>query len=111
MYCYEEDGKKVIDPYAKTITDCERFGKINKNPLYLSRVVTDDFDWDGDTTLNIPYEECIIYKLHVRGYTKSRTSMVNNKGTFEGIIEKIPYIKSLKLQVLNLCLHMSLMKI
>lgn len=102
LYCYEEDGKKVIDPYAKTITDCERFGKINKNPLYLSRVVTDDFDWDGDTTLNIPYEECIIYKLHVRGYTKSRTSMVNNKGTFEGIIEKIPYIKSLGITSIEL---------
>lgn len=43
----------------------------------------------------IPYEEAVFYKVHVRGYTKKKTSGVNCRGTFAGLKEKIPYLKAL----------------
>ncbi len=47
-------------------------------------------------------ETRIFYKLHVRGFTKSRTSGVRHKGTFEGLIEKIPYLKQLGITAVEL---------
>ena len=76
MYCYESDGKMIPDLYAKTVTCCSEFNKIQDNARYLSRIVLDEFEWEGDMPLQIPYEDSIFYKIHVRGYTKSRTSMV-----------------------------------
>lgn len=102
LYCYEVNGEKRIDPYAKTVTDCEWFGISKEQPFYLSRVVLDAFDWDTDAPLHLPYEDCIFYKLHVRGFTKSRTSGVRHKGTFAGVIEKIPYLKGLGITTLEL---------
>lgn len=102
LYCYEVNGEKRIDPYAKTVTDCEWFGITKEQPVYLSRVALDAFDWGMDAPLNLPYEDCIFYKLHVRGFTKSRTSGVKHKGTFEGLVEKIPYLKSLGITTLEL---------
>ena len=102
LYCYEIDGKRMTDPYAKTITDCCEFGIEKENPCYLSRVALESFDWEGDQPLNLPYSDCIFYKLHVRGFTKSRTSGVKHKGTFAGIIEKIPYLKRLGITTLEL---------
>ena len=54
-----------------------------------------DFDWGDDAPLRLPYADTVSYYLHVRGYTKHPRSGVVNKGTFSGIIEKIPHIKSL----------------
>lgn len=102
LYCYEVDGKKVIDPYAKTVSGCHEFGIEDEDVLYLSRIMLDKFDWQGDKPLNYPYDECIFYKMHVRGFTKSRTSGVKNKGTFAGIINKIPYLKELGITTIEL---------
>ncbi|MBQ4283475.1 MAG: alpha-amylase [Lachnospira sp.] len=101
-YSYEINGTHYVDPYAKTITDCEQFGIEKKDALYVSRVVLDDYDWEGDSPLNIAYEDCVFYKMHVRGYTKSKSSGVRAKGTFAGIIEKIPYMKSLGITTVEL---------
>ncbi len=101
-YVYEIDGKTYVDPYAKSVTDCELFGECKKNAGYVSRIVLDDFDWEGDLPLNIPYEDCVFYKLHARGFTKSKTSQVKAKGTFAGIIEKIPYLKELGITTIEL---------
>lgn len=102
LYCYEVDGRLVVDPYAKTVSDCTEFGIEKENALHLSRVVLDRFDWEGDHALNYPYEECVFYKIHARGFTKSRTSGVRNKGTFAGIISKIPYLKALGITTVEL---------
>ncbi len=48
LYCYEADGRRFVDPYAKTVTDCELFGIEKEQPNYASRVVLDHFDWEGD---------------------------------------------------------------
>lgn len=101
-YGYEVNGRMRIDPYAKTITDCEEFGIEKEQPQYLSRIVLDHYDWEEDEPLRIPYEDCIFYKMNVRGFTKSRTSGVHHKGTFAGIIEKIPYLKELGITTIEL---------
>ncbi len=101
-YAYEVDGQHYVDPYAKTITDCEIFGEEKSDAKYVSRVVLDEYDWEGDSPLNIPYEDCIFYKVHARGFTKSKTSGVKAKGTFAGIIEKIPYLKELGITTIEL---------
>jgi len=105
LYCYEVEGTKIIDPYAKTITGCSKFGMSDEETgktLHLSRVCLDAFDWENDTRPNIPFEDCIFYKLHVRGFTKSRTSGVKHKGTFAGILEKLDYLKKLGVTTLEL---------
>ena len=53
------------------------------------------YDWEEDTSLEIPYHEVIAYSIHVRGFTKHSSSKVKKKRTFAGVIEKIPYLKEL----------------
>lgn len=101
-YCYEADGRYMIDPYAKTISGCEEFAVEHENVLHVSKVHLAEFDWEDDKPLQIPYADSVFYKLNVRGFTKSRTSGVRHKGTFAGIIEKIPYIKSLGITTIEL---------
>lgn len=102
LYCYEVGGKRLIDPYAKTVYDCEEFGIEKDAAKYVSRVELDHFDWEGDQPLHLPYDQSILYKFHVRGFTKSRTSGVRHKGTFAGVIEKIPYLKQLGITTVDL---------
>lgn len=87
-YCYEIDGEKVIDPYVRVLNN-----KSGSEPR--GYIVFDDYDWEGDLPLGIPYHEVVAYSLHVRGFTRHSSSKVKKKGTFSGIIEKIPYLKEL----------------
>ena len=59
------------------------------------KLVSAEYDWQGDKRLHIPWHEVIAYSLHVRGFTKHRSSKAAHKGTFQGVIEKIPYLKEL----------------
>ncbi|MGN0316617.1 MAG: hypothetical protein ACI4E1_01640 [Lachnospira sp.] len=102
LYCYQSGGTYMVDPYAKAVTDCEEFGIKKENAKYLSPVCLEKYDWEGDTPLNIPLCDSIIYKLNVRGFTKSRTSKVKNKGTFAGIIEKTDYLKEIGITTIEL---------
>lgn len=86
-YNYEIDGEAVLDPYVKSIT--ERFGTLR------GKIIMDSYDWEGDKPLEIPAHQVIAYSLHVRGFTKHRSSKVKKKGTFRGMIEKIPYLVEL----------------
>ena len=58
------------------------------------KLVSAEYDWQGDRRLHIPWHEVIAYSLHVRGFTKHRSSKVPHKGTFRGVIEKIPYLQN-----------------
>jgi len=102
QYNYKIDDQYVVDPYGKTVTDCREFGEVKENALYVSCVELDDFAWEDDRTLTIPYDKCIIYKLHARGFTKSKTSGVKHKGTFAGVMEKIPYLKELGITTIEM---------
>ncbi len=65
-------------------------------------MVFDDFDWEGDSALEIPMEDLIIYEMHVRGFTSHESSGVKHRGTFAGIIDKIPYLKKLGINCIEL---------
>ncbi len=88
------DGKAVLMPYAK--------GKrrIDGNDVYL--FAEREFDWGDDVSPKLDFDDIILYKLHVRGFTKHASSGVKHRGTFEGISEKIPYLKTLGVNALEL---------
>src|SRR5256885_921078 len=65
-------------------------------------VVDDSFDWEYDRHLKRPLADTIIYELHVRGFTRDATSGVSHPGTYLGVIEKIPYLKSLGVTAVEL---------
>lgn len=96
-YNYRMDGKICVDPFAKGIAKGRTFGvkpKVEEHEIR-GRIVGSSYDWEGDTYLHIPYHEVIAYSLHVRGFTKHSSSKVKKKGTFLGVIEKIPYLQDL----------------
>ncbi len=99
-YNFAVDGKVVTDPYAKATVGKEEWGKAPK--LVKAAFVCNCFDWGKDKKLDIPFDETIMYRLHVRGFTKSKTSKVKNKGTYQGVIEKIPYLKDLGINLVEL---------
>jgi glycogen operon protein len=62
------------------------------------------YDWEGDTPLKIPSSRTIIYEMHVRGFTRHPSSGVSEKkrGTYAGLIEKIPYLQELGVTAVEL---------
>ena len=102
-YAFEAEGKRFSDPCGKRFLGNETWGNLdNGGRLLLSPIKQESFDWEGDTPPQIPYEDCIVYRAHVRGLTMDSASGVRNKGTFRGIIEKIPYMKELGVTTLEL---------
>jgi glycogen operon protein len=65
-------------------------------------MVPEDFDWEGDRPLELPIQDLVIYEMHVRGFTRSATSRVKHPGTFAGLREKIPYLKELGINCVEL---------
>ncbi|MDD3403179.1 MAG: alpha-amylase family glycosyl hydrolase [Hespellia sp.] len=96
-YHYKVADEILMDPYAKEVCGGHPFGKKEegKATQLRARIAPDTYDWEGDKPLKIPYHEVVAYSLHVRGFTKYSSSKVKHKGTFAGVSEKIPYLKSL----------------
>ncbi|MEB3282464.1 MAG: glycogen debranching protein GlgX [Lyngbya sp.] len=99
--------KILLDPYAKIIGGRDIWGTPpNWDDLYhhRARIAFDDFDWEDDRPLEIPAEDLIIYEAHVRGFTCHPSSGVKEKhrGTFAGIRDKIPYLKELGINAIEL---------
>ncbi len=93
----------LLDPYARAVTGQSQWGvKDVPGHFYKARVVKHNFDWGKDTNPLLPTEDVIIYELHVRGFTKDPSSGVKAPGTFEGIKEKIPYLKELGVTAVEL---------
>ncbi len=93
---------RLIDPYAQALAGT--FQKSSDGVIRPPKcvVVDDRFDWEGDRHLRHEMSETIIYEMHVRGFTKSRTAKVKNPGSYLGVIEKIPYLKSLGVTAVEL---------
>lgn len=99
------DGNKVlVDPYARAVVtetySREKASKPGDNCAEAIKSVVIDpqnYDWEGDQPLRFPFAKSVIYELHVGGFTKHPNSGVANemKGTYRGLIEKIPYLKKL----------------
>ena len=96
-YNYRIDGQVVVDPYVKMIAGRENWGKKRDVSKHEVRGVlyNEPYDWEGDMPLCLPYDAVVAYSLHVRGFTKHVSSKVENRGTFRGVMEKIPYLKDL----------------
>ncbi len=95
--------KYILDPYAKAVTGQSGWGvKQNYDSVYKARVVESNYDWGNFHETNHPFEELIIYELHVRGFTMDSSSGVKHRGTFAGIREKIPYLKELGVNAVEL---------
>jgi isoamylase len=95
----------LLDPMARSVSGRDVWG----SPLdpsrpcpYRARIVAEDFDWEGDRPLDLPIEDLVIYEMHVRGFTRSPTSGVKFPGTYAGIREKIPYLKALGVNCVEL---------
>lgn len=97
------DGKaRLIDPYARALAGdfLPSTDGIIRPPKCV--VVDDYFDWQGDRHLRRKLSESIIYEMHVRGFTRARSSGVEHPGTYLGVIDKIPYLKSLGVTAVEL---------
>ncbi|MBE5927756.1 MAG: hypothetical protein E7267_00040 [Lachnospiraceae bacterium] len=92
-YVYEVDGKFLCDPYAAKIYGREKYGSVSDKPC--AGFYFDDYDWEDDKSPDIKYEDMILYRMHVRGFTMDTSSGVKNRGTYEGITEKADYLKEL----------------
>lgn len=96
-YNYLIDGEVKTDPYAKALAGKSQWGSKGDVKKHEIRgiVYRKEYDWEGDKPLDLPYHEVVAYSLHVRGFTKDSGSKVRKKGTFEGVIEKLGYLKDL----------------
>ncbi len=102
-HCFLEDNI-LIDPYAKALTGGSdwgvpyvRQGLKDAESTFQRRccIVDDHFAWEGDRPLNIPLKDTIIYEMHVRSFTRHPNSHVKHPGTYDGVVEMIPYLQEL----------------
>ena len=113
-YAYQVDGpydpkagllfdrkNYLLDPYARAVTGQSIWGRRN-DQFYKARVVQNDFDWKDEKRPDIPVEDLIIYEAHVRGFTRDPSSGVKERGTYLGMMRKIPYLKELGVNAVEL---------
>lgn len=102
-YNFLIDGKVTVDPCARKITGRENFGvPVEEEHAIRCAVLSKSYDWGEDQKPGIPYEEALLYSLHVRGFTMQRGSGVRKKGTFAGIREKAAYFSELGINQIKL---------
>lgn len=113
-YAYRVDGpydekkgllfdktKILLDPYAQAVAGQQVWGK-KRTRTYHAKVVRDTFDWGVQPQSSREMSDLIIYELHVRGFTQHSSSGVKHPGTFAGLKEKIPYLKELGINAVEL---------
>lgn len=95
----------LLDPYSRAVTGQRKWGEKpegGKDFEYRARIVKSSFDWGNIKQLEQPFEDLVIYETHVRGYTKDKSSGVSAPGTFAGLEDKIPYLKDLGINAVEL---------
>ena len=92
----------LIDPYSHMLIPRKWGAKADYGKAPCCRIIRHDFNWQDDHPLKTPLAETIIYELHVRGFTRHKTSGVAHPGTFRGIIDKIPYLRDLGVTAVEL---------
>lgn len=105
------DSSKILtDPYGKAVVGtynrkiASEYGKSNIEACLKSAVVKNDFDWQGIEPPYNPQSTSVIYEMHIGGFTKHSSSTISEikRGTFAGVIDKIPYLQSLGITAVEL---------
>jgi len=107
------DGEKILlDPYGLAVSVPERYDRWaaarpgNNVAAAMKNVIADPdrYDWEGDLPLNRPFAKTVIYELHVAGFTRHPSSGVptDKRGTYAGLVHKIPYLKDLGITAVEL---------
>jgi len=104
--------KVLVDPYTRAIVTPKNFSRQaaidpgdNCARAMKSVVIPrNSYDWEGDEQLNIPYSTSVIYEMHVKGFTQHPSSGISpeKRGTYAGLIEKIPYLLNLGITAVEL---------
>eukprot|EP00898_Chlorokybus_atmophyticus_P007078 jgi/Chlat1/7371/Chrsp6S07412 len=100
--------KIVLDPYAKAVVSRWDYGKPKADgncwPQFAGAVPhpDDEFDWEGDAPLHRPMDDTVIYEMHVRGFTRHKSSNTPAAGTYAGIVDKLPHLKALGVTAIEL---------
>ena len=99
IYCFYEKDTLVTDVRARVFAGEVLCGD---KQIRLAGFVTEDYDWEEDKCPCLSYTQSIVYCMHVKGFTVHGSSKVKAKGTYGGIVEKIPYFKELGITTLEL---------
>lgn len=107
-----DSSKVLLDPYGRAVVVPETYDRIAASlpgdncGTAMKSVVTDPraYDWEGDLPLKQPFTRTIIYEMHVRGFTANPNSGLpsEKRGTYAGLIEKIPYLQDLGITAVEL---------
>lgn len=101
-YLFYEEEKLIPDPYGLHFVEKDEFGSVKGPKAFRAGLGSESYDWEDDKLPKLSYEESIIYCMHVRGFTRHGSSGVNAKGTFAGVVEKIPYLRELGITTVEL---------
>lgn len=101
-YQFYEGDRVVADRHARVFVSKSAYGRRREEKDMKAGFLSEEFDWEGDRSPRIPYEDCICYCMHVRGFTKHISSGVEHRGCFRGVMEKIPYLKELGITTVEL---------
>lgn len=99
-YDFMASGKHFVDPYARCVSGREHFGR--RNNRIRGQFCFSEFDWSGENWHHMEVRDMILYQAQVRSFTRHSSSGVSNPGTFDGMREKIPYLKKLGINTLFL---------
>ena len=107
-----DPDKVLLDPYGLAVAMPEVYDRASASrpgdnaAVAMKSVVVDPsrYDWEGDRPLRRPHAETVIYEMHVRGFTRHPSSGVppETRGTYAGLIEKIPYLHELGITAVEL---------
>ena len=100
-----DSSRVLLDPYAKSVSGRSVWGKRTgekRGFVHRGQIIREDYHWEGDKPLEIPLCDLVIYELHVRSFTAHPESGVRHPGTYAGLAEKIPYLKKLGINCVEL---------
>ena len=109
-YCPEkgllfDKSRILLDPYAKSVSGRSEWGRGSdpEDPFpHRGQIIREDYDWEGDKPLELNPKDLVIYELHIRSFTMHQSSGVKYRGTYSGLKEKIPYLKELGVNCVEL---------